>query len=136
MSSLTDAAEIEFVNFQFRTATLAKPTAWWVALFTTSTDDTGAGTEVTGGSYARVNLPPLDSNWDAPGASDGLTANTVTVTFPTPTANWGTITHAALMTLVTSGVMKYQNALITPKTVNNGDPAPTFPAGSLTVTFA
>lgn len=136
MSSLTDAAEIEFVNFQFRTATLAKPTAWWVALYTTATDDTGAGTEVTGGSYARVNLPPLDANWDAPGATDGKTANSVIVTFPTPTANWGTVTHAALMTLITGGVMKYQNALVTPKTVNNGDPAPTFPVGVLTITFA
>lgn len=136
MSSLTDAAEIEFVNFQFRTATLAKPTAWWVALFTSATNDAGAGDEVAGGNYARVNLPPLDANWDAPGATDGKTANTVPVVFGAPSADWGNITHSALMTLVTGGVMKYQGPLGTPKTVNDQDPAPTFPAGTLTVTFA
>jgi hypothetical protein len=136
MSALNDATEIEFVNFQFRTATLAKPTAWWVALFTTSTTDAGGGTEVTGGSYARINVPPLDANWNAPGATDGKTANTSTITFPTPSATWGNVVSFALMTLVTVGVMKYHGALTAPKTINNGDPAPVFDPGSLTVTFA
>jgi hypothetical protein len=108
----------------------------WVALHTADPTDAGTGAEVTGGSYARVQVDPADANWSAPDATGGLTANVSDIVFPAPTANWGSITHTSTWDRGTGGNMGYYGALTPAKTVNNGDPAPRFPAGSLTITHA
>ncbi len=109
----------------------------YVALFTTAITDTGVGaSEVSGGSYARVAVPPSDANWSAPDATGGLTDNVNAITFPTPSATWGAITHFALFDRLTGGNPLIVAALSTPKTVNNGDPAPVFNAGALDITIA
>lgn len=136
MSALSDYLEVELVKHIFRTGSFTKPTALYVALYTAAPGDTGGGTEVTGTGYARINLAPLDANWDATSGTDGLTANTTTITFGTPTANWGTITHFGIHSAVTSGNLLFHGALNSTKIVNSGDPAPTFPAGNLTITFS
>ena len=130
----SDYLEVEIIKHLFRTGSFTKPTILGIALFTAAPSDAGGGTEVTGGSYARVDTPPLDANWDATSGTDGLTANTGIITFATPTANWGTITHFGIFDATTGGNLLYHGALTSSKTVNNGDPAPTFPAGALTVT--
>ena len=131
----SDYLEVELIKQIFRTGTMAKPTVLGVALFTAAPSDSGGGTEVSGGAYARVDHPPLDANWDATSGTDGNTKNSTVVTFPTPSgADWGSITHFAIFDATTAGNMLYHGALTAPKTVNDGDPAPTFPAGSLSVT--
>lgn len=107
----------------------------YIALFTSATTDAGGGTEVTGGSYARVALAASDSNWTGASATDGVAGNAVAITFPAPTANWGSITHFAVMDRATGGNMLHHAALTTAKTVNNGDAAPSFAIGALTITF-
>ncbi len=136
MSQMSDYLEGQIRAHIFRTASFTKPTALYVALFTAAPSDAGGGTEVSGGSYARVNLPPLDTNWSAPDGTGGLTDNLAAITFPAPSANWGSITHFAIFDAASAGNMLLWGALTTPKTVNNGDPAPSFPIGSLDVTFA
>lgn len=135
MTDLTDYSEVELIKHFFRTGSFPKPTVLGIALFTGAPGDAGGGVEVSGGNYARVNLPPLDTNWDATSGTDGKTANTVVITFPVPSANWGTVTHMAIFDATTGGNYLFARALTTPKTINNGDPAPTFPAGTLTITF-
>lgn len=108
----------------------------FVALYTAAPGETGGGTEVSGGSYARVAVPPLDANWSAASATDGVTDNVGAITFPAPTANWGVVTHFGISDRLTSGNPRLYGALAQAKTVNNGDAAPNFPAGSLDVTFA
>lgn len=108
----------------------------YIALFTAAPGDAGGGTEVTGGSYARVAVQPADANWTAPDATGGLTDNAAAITFPAPTANWGVVSHMADMDRLTGGNYMLHGALTTPKTVNSGDPAPSFPIGALDVTFA
>ncbi|GAG79654.1 unnamed protein product, partial [marine sediment metagenome] len=76
----------------------------------------GGGTEVSGGSYARQ----LAGLSEATG-SGGTTSNAAEIAFPTATANWGTVTHVALMDAVTSGNMIMWSALDAEKTVNDGD---------------
>ena len=84
----SDYLENKLIDHLFRAGTFAKPTALWVALFTGSPADAGGGTEVTGGSYARVNLAPSDTNWratqggttGASSGSSGTTANAVVIT--------------------------------------------------------
>ena len=144
MAAMSDYLENLLIDFLFRTAGFTKPTALHIALFTAAPSDSGGGTEVTGGSYARVNLAPLDTNWNATqggttGASSGtggLTDNAVDITFPAPTANWGSITHFAVFDAATGGNLLLHGALTAAKTVNSGDPAPKFVAGDLDVTLA
>lgn len=138
----SDFLENLVIDHLFRTRTWAKPTVLYMALFTAAPSDAGGGTEVTGGSYARVNLAPLDANWNATqggnagnsSGTGGVTANTSTITFPAPTANWGTVTHFAIMDALTAGNMLIWDVLTASRTILNGDPAPSFVAGALTIT--
>lgn len=134
MSDKSDYLEGEFIKHLFRTGSFTKPTIMGVALFTTAPNkETGAaGVEVSGGNYARIDRPPLDANWDAP-TSGGDTANTAVITFGVPSANWGSIVAFGLYDATSGGNLLYSANLAQSKTVNDGDPAPTFPAGSLTI---
>lgn len=136
MSQMSDYLEAELRKHIFRTGSFTKPSALYVALFTAAPSDAGGGTEVSGGSYARAQLNPADANWSAPDATGGLTDNLAAITFPAPTANWGQATHFAIFDASTAGNMLIWGALATPKTINNGDPAPSFPIGALDITFA
>lgn len=58
------------------------------------TPNTTLGTEISAGGYARVSVSTATSlaNWTLPsGASAREVTNAKTITFPTSTANWGTI---------------------------------------------
>lgn len=145
MSQMSDYLENKLVDHIFRNRSYSVPTTVYIALFTAAPSDTGGGTEVSGGSYARVQVGPSDTTWNAtqggaPAAASsgtgGQTANASAITFPTPSANWGVITHFAIMDASTAGNFLLWGALGTAKTVNNGDPAPSFIAGALTVTLA
>ncbi len=144
MSQMSDYLENQHVDHIFRTATFGKPASLYIALFTSAPSDSGPGTEVAGGSYARIQRNPLDANWTATqggvvGAStgsSGLTQNAAAIVFPAPTASWGVLTHVGIFDAVVGGNMLFGGALMTPKTVNAGDAAPSFPAGALTVVFS
>jgi hypothetical protein len=144
MSQMSDYLENQLIDHVFRTGTFAKPSSLYVALFTSAPSDSTPGTEVLGGSYARVQRNPLDANWEATqggvvGASSGSTGatqNFAAITFPAPTANWGVITHVAVFDAVSGGNMLLHGALTIAKTVNNGDAPPSFAVGALDITFA
>jgi hypothetical protein len=136
MSAMSDYLEGELRKHIFRTGSFTKPTGLWVALFTSAPSDAGGGTEVSGGSYARVSVAPLDANWTAGSSTDGVTSNASAITFAAPTANWGTVTHFGLFDASTAGNLLVHGALTASRIINNGDAAPSFAAGALTVTFA
>lgn len=136
MSAMSDYLEGQLRAHLFRTASFAKPSVLAIALYTAAPGETGGGTEVSGGSYARVSRNPLDANWTAASATDGLTDNAASIDFPAPTGNWGSVTHLAILDATSAGNFLFYGALATPKTVNNGDAAPSFAAGALDVTFA
>lgn len=134
----------KLIDHIFRTASFSKPTNLYWALFTTDPTITGSGTEVSGGSYARVQLDPLDTNYTATqggtsGASSGTpskTTNAVAVTFAAPTADWGTVGWWGLFDAPSGGNLLLEGALLSTQTVRNGDTAPSFPIGSIQETFA
>jgi len=138
----SDFLENMIVDWIFRTRTPAKPTALYVALFTAAPSDAAGGTEVTGGSYSRVNLAPLDANWAATqggnsgnsSGSGGATSNSAAITYPAPTANWGTVTHFGIFDAITGGNLLIWDALTAARTILNGDPAPAFAIGQLAIT--
>jgi len=144
MANATNYLENKLVDHLFRTASLAKPAALWVALFTAAPSDAGGGTEVAGGGYGRVNVPPGDLNWAATqggtsgvsSGTGGVTANAAVITFPVPSAAWGTVTHFAIFDAATGGNPLVWGPLVAARDILNGDPAPRFPANSLTVTVA
>lgn len=122
------------------------PTNLYLALFTENPTDAGIGLEVFGGSYARVNIACSPTNWaatDGPGTTNvpstgvlGITSNNINIAFPAPTADWGTVTHFALMSASSGGTPLIYGSLTTGVTINNGDPAPTYPPGTLQITFS
>jgi len=141
MAAKTNYLENKLIDQIFRAQSFSFPATLYIALFTSTPSDAGGGTEVSGGSYARVGLACSLANWAgtqsagstvASNGTGGTTSNNVAITFPTPTAAWGVITHFAIFDALSSGNMLFWGALNTPKTVNNGDPAPVFSAGALT----
>lgn len=138
----SDYLENKIIDHLFRAATWAKPTLNYIALFTSAPSDSGGGTEVTGGSYARVALNPSDTNWTATqggtsgnsSGTGGQTSNAVAITFPAPTADWGVITHWAICDASSAGNRIVWDALTASRTVLNGDGAPSFAIGALSIT--
>jgi len=136
MSAMSNYLENELIKHIFRTGSFTKPTVLAVALFTAAPSDAGGGTEVSGGSYARVDRPPLDANWAATSGTDGHTDNVADIVFPAPTADWGQVTHFGVFNATSAGDLIFWGALTTPKTVNNGDPAPKWVVGDMDFTLA
>ncbi len=136
MANASDFLEVELRKHLFRTGSYTKPTILAVALFTVTPSDSGGGTEVSGGSYARIDRPPLDANWTGASATDGLTDNAAAITFATPTANWGTVVAFGIFDALTAGNLLVYGPISPSKTINNGDPAPAFAAGALDITVA
>lgn len=144
MAAMSDYLENKLVDHILRGTSFTAPTNTYVALFTAAPSDSGGGTEVTGGSYARVTMSAAGATWANTQASGtgvssgtgGQTSNSAAITFPSPTANWGTITHFGIFDASSAGNLLFHGALTTSKTVNNGDAAPQFNAGALTITLA
>lgn len=140
----SDYLENLLIDHMFRARTFAKPTALYIALFTAAPSDAGGGTEVSGGGYARVNLAPADANWAGThgttsgnsSGTGGLTSNAAIITYPAPSAAWGTITHFGIFDAITGGNLLIWDALVTPRTIASGDPAPTFQVGNLSITVS
>lgn len=145
MSAMSDYLENKLVDLTLRGQAFTAPATLYVSLHTTATTDAGGGTEVSGGSYARVAVTASLANFagtqaaastTASSGTGGVTSNNGSITFPAPTANWGTVTHFGIWDASTAGNLLFHGALTTSKTVNNGDAAPSFAAAALVLTFA
>jgi len=144
MASMSDYLENKLIDHLFRGLAFTAPATLYFALLTAAPSDSGGGTEVSGGSYARVAVTPNSTNFantqnSGTGASTGTggqTQNLTAITFPAPTANWGSVTHFGIYDAASAGNLIAHAALTAAKTVNNGDPAPSFAANAFTFTFA
>ena len=127
MSAASDYTENLALTWLLTATAATRPSAWYLGLFTSATSDAGGGTEVSGGSYARQSV--------AFTVSTSTASNSATITFPTASASWGTITHVAVFDASTSGNMLFHGAVTTSKTIDSGD---TFQvtSGNLTITLA
>ena len=116
MAEFSTYLENKIIDHMLRNQSFTPPTTVYVALFTADNgleEGTITG-EVTGGSYARQAVT-------LSAASDGESSNSADIEFPTATADWGTITHVALMDTASGGNVLMHSALDASKTVNNGD---------------
>ena len=128
MAGFSDYLEDKVLEHVFGGNSYTAPGTHYVALYTVAPTDTGGGTEVSGGAYARQT-----STFNVSG-TDPTTAF-VAVEYPTATANYGTVVAVGIMDALTSGnLLAYAN-LTASKTVSSGDVF-RFDAGDLDITLA
>jgi len=142
-AALTDTYENSIIDWLMRGQSLTPPATGYVALFTTCPTDSTAGTEVSGGSYARVAIAASLANWagtqsagstTASSGTGGTTSNNGAITFPTATADWGTVNCFGYMSALSGGTLIFYAALTASRNITNGSTA-SFSAGSLTFTI-
>lgn len=139
--AMSNFLENRLVDALLRGQTYTMPTTVYVGLATSAGSDAACGTEVTGGSYARVSVTSSLANWAGTQSSGstvastgtaGTTSNNNAITYPAPTANWGSIVEVCVFDASSGGNVLFRTALTASKTVNNGDAAPSFAAAALT----
>jgi hypothetical protein len=123
----------ELLDHVFSAATYTPPVTMYCALFTAAPTSAGGGTEATGGSYARVAVTNNATNF--PAASSQIKRNGTAITFPTPTADWGTIIGAGWYDASTGGNLLAYGPFGTSRSVLNGDTAPSIQANGGTFTL-
>ncbi len=101
MAGKSDFLENAFLDHVFGVTAYTAPTGVYVALLTADPTDAGDMTaEIAVGGYART-----QATFGA--AVAGVSTNSADITFPTATADWGTVTHFAVMDASTAGNMLY-----------------------------
>lgn len=128
MSSKSDYLENAVLNAVFNNTSLAVAVPY-IGLYTATPSDSGGGTEVTGGSYARVNASAC-----FPAASGGAISNDAAITFPESTASWGTVTHFGIFDASSAGNLLYWGTLTNARVVDAAGITVSFAIGDLDVT--
>ncbi len=126
MGSITDFLENELLDHIFNAA-YTPPTTVYLALSTTTIDDTGNETEPIGNGYARKAI-----TFDA--AAARLLNQAATVTFDQASGSWGTITDWAIFDALTVGNMMAYGVLSASKAVVDGN-TPSVAAGEVDISF-
>ena len=127
MAEMSNYLENALINVTLRATSYTAPAAVYVGLYTSDPTDANSGTEVSGGSYARVAV-----TMGAP--SNGVSTNSAAATFPTATGTWGTVGWIGILDASTSGNLLYHTPLTTSKSITSGDIF-TISIGNLSVTF-
>jgi len=117
MTHIANWLEDNWINYALRNDpdTWVPPATTYLALYTVTPDDTGGGTEVSTGGYARLAI-----TWADP-AGGGATNNTNEMTFTASGASWGTIVAISVMSAVTLGSFMLWGPLTTSRTINDGE---------------
>ena len=124
--SFSDTFETRVLTWVFTNSSATRPTAWYVALFTSAPNDAGGGTEVSGGAYARQAVTFS--------VSGNTATNSGAIEYPTATAGYGTVTHVGVFDASSGGNLIAYAALTASKTIDTGDVL-RLPAGDLDVTL-
>lgn len=135
MSAASNYLENKLLDHTLGNTSFTQPSTLYIGLFTNDSGNAAsnleAGTlsdEISGGAYVRETIAFAT-------ASGGSASTNATVTFTTANANWGTITHVAVMDASASGNVLFYGAVTTSKTIESGD---TFQvsSGNLTISLA
>lgn len=110
--SATDFLENKLIDHSLGTTAYTKPTSVYVSLYTVAPSDSTAGTEVTGGSYARQ-----IATFAA--AAAGATTNNTVIDFTNMPA--ATVVAIGIADAVSAGNLLYWSTLTTSRTTIAGD---------------
>ena len=113
--SFSNTFETHVLNYVFTSTSVTRPTAWYLALFTSNPAEDASGTEVStsGTAYARQSATFT--------VSGNTASNSAAIEFPTATASYGTVTHVGVFDASTGGNLIAYSALSTSKAVGTGD---------------
>jgi len=127
--SKSDYAEKLTLNWLLRTGSApnTQPAAIYVALFTATPSDTGGGTEVTGGSYARQ-----AATFAAASTTSGVTTSATSAALNWTNMPTAVVTSVGVYDAVTGGNLLYYGNLSASKSLTSGDNF-TINSGNLTV---
>lgn len=137
MSAASNYLENKVLDHVLTATSYSAPATRYLALFTN--DSTNAATNLEAGTLtdeiSTSGTAYVRKAVTFAAASGGTSATNATVTFDTATANWGTISHVAVMDAETSGNVLFWGAVTTAKTIETGD---TFQvtSGNLTISLA
>lgn len=127
----TNTEESVILNLLFGAPGTGVAATYHFALFTVAPTDSTPGTEVSGGSYARVAVTNNTTNF--PASTGGASkANGVAITFPVATAPWGTAVAWGAFDASTAGTLRYYDDLDPHVAVGVGA-APSFTIGAWTM---
>ena len=110
--NLSNYLENKVLDHIMGTTTYTKPSAVYVALYTAAPSDTGGGTEVTGGSYARQTATFSE-------AASGATSNSANIDFVVMPAC--TVVAIGIFDALTTGNLLVWGTLSTNKSLDAGD---------------
>jgi hypothetical protein len=109
--SILAAEAAQILNKVFGGTNFSSEATWYVAL-------RAAGTELSGGSYARVSV--TNDTTSFPNISTNEMVNGVAITFPQATADWTSADEVALYTASSGGTARFVGSLDNPVTVRTG----------------
>jgi len=126
--SFSNTFETHVLNYVFTATSVTRPTAWYLALFTSNPAEDASGTEVStsGTAYARQTA--------AFTVSGNTASNSSAIEFPTATASYGTVSHVGVFDASTSGNLIAYAALSSSKAIDTGDVF-RVPSGDLDITL-
>jgi len=113
--ALTDTFETLLLKFLLTTDSVTRPTNWYVGLYASGNQpsDSASGTELSGSGYARQSV-----SFSVTGNAG---TNSGTITFPTATGSWGTVTFAGIFDAQTSGNLIAYAQLGASKVIDTND---------------
>lgn len=130
MAALSDYAEKLLLDWMMTGGAVTRPTAWYVALYTAAPSDSGGGTEVSTGGYARQSV-----TFDAGSSPGGTTQNNSVVSFTASGGNYGTVTHVGIFDSVSGGNLLWHGPMTASKTINDGETLE-FSVGNIDIALA
>ena len=123
MAGFTNYLEDKVINHLFGSVTFTRPGTYYCGLLTVTPTDSAAGTEVSGGAYARQSIA-----WTITGSGVSQAASSADLTWPAATTDWGTVIVAGIYDALTSGnlvafetLTKSDFTTANPKIINSGD---------------
>lgn len=123
MTAISNYLETEILKWACTTGSATRPTSWYVALYTAAPSDTGGGTELSTGGYARQAVTFTVSGSQA--------SNNATIDFVS-SADWAQITHVGIHDASTAGNLLFWGALTTARDPASGDTV-RFASGALVI---
>jgi hypothetical protein len=126
--SFSNTFETHVLNYVFTATSVTRPTAWYLALFTSNPAEDASGTEVStsGTAYARQSASFT--------VSGNTASNSAAIEFPTATASYGTVSHVGVFTASSGGDLIAYAALSSSKAIDTGDVF-RVPSGDLDITL-
>ena len=130
MAALSDYAEKLLLDWSMTGGSATRPTAWYVALYTVAPSDSGGGTEVSTGGYARQTVA-----FAAATSGAGTTSNTGDVSWTASGDAFGTVVAIGIHDAVSGGNLLWHGNMTASKTIADRDTLE-FSTGNIDLTLA